>query len=60
MEEVKVSTPAESFNRETYQKNAELKQELIEKDKVITGLMNEYRQLEEKYEPLVQFVKVTL
>jgi hypothetical protein len=60
MEEIKVSTPAESFNRETYQKNAELKQELIEKDKVITGLMNEYRQLEEKYEALVQFVKVTL
>jgi hypothetical protein len=60
MEDIKVSTPAESFNRETYQENAELKQELKEKDKVITGLMNEYRQLEEKYEALVQFVKVTL
>jgi hypothetical protein len=60
MEEIKVSSPAESFNREIYQENAEFKQELKEKDKVITGLMNEYRQLEEKYEALVRFVKVTL
>jgi hypothetical protein len=57
MEEIKASTPAESFNRETYQENAELKQFLKEKENVILGLFEDYKALERKYEALTTYTK---
>jgi predicted transcriptional regulator len=51
-----LETPQE-INREMYQENAELKQNLKEKENVILGLFDDYKVLQRKYDALTTYTK---
>jgi transposase len=50
----------QAYNREAHQQNAELKQNLKEKENVILGLFDDYKALQLKYDAVASALKVTL
>jgi transposase len=56
-EKLKQLEHIQAFDRETYQDNAELKQNLKEKENVILGLFEDYKVLQRKYEALTTYTK---